>query len=86
MWEEVSEHVADRTWEQPGPAGHRPVEELEPRLKVLALDGQAPLWKAFDPASYPLTVGFGFSGHPQAVEAVRGWRLSGPHPTETRRV
>ncbi len=71
VWEEVSEHVADRTWEQPGSLAIVPFEELEPRLKVLTLEGQSPLWKSFDPAGYPLSVGFGFSGDPQAVEAVR---------------
>lgn len=71
VWEEGSDRVTDRTWEQPGALAVVPFEKLDPRLKVLTLDDQSPLWKTFDPASYPLTVGFGFSGDPAAVEAVR---------------
>ena len=71
VWEEVSDRVTDRTWEQPSALAVVPFEKLDPRLKVLTLDDQSPLWKTFDPASYPLTVGFGFSGDPAAVEAVR---------------
>ncbi len=84
VWEEVSDQVADRTWEQPGALAVVPFEKLDPRLKVLTLDGQSPLWKSFDPAGYPLTVGFGFTGDAEAVEAVRG-QCSGPRPTGTRR-
>ncbi len=72
VWEEVSDRVADRTWEQPGALAVVPFEKLDPRLKVLTIDGQSPLWKSFDPATYPLTVGFGFSGDAVAVDAVRG--------------
>jgi poly-gamma-glutamate synthesis protein (capsule biosynthesis protein) len=72
VWEEVSEQIVDRTWEQPGALAVVPFEKLGPRLKVLTLEGQSPLWKAFDPASYPLTVGFGFTGDSGAVDAVRG--------------
>jgi poly-gamma-glutamate synthesis protein (capsule biosynthesis protein) len=72
VWEEVSDQVTDRTWEQPGALAVVPFEKLDPRLKVLTLDGQSPLWKAFDPASYPLAIGFGFTGDAEAVEAVRG--------------
>ena len=35
---------------------------LEPRWKVLTIDGQSPVRKDFDPAAYPLTVPFVFSG------------------------
>lgn len=35
-----------------------PFEMLQPRWKVLAVNGQNPLQKAFDPAAYPLTVQF----------------------------
>lgn len=35
-----------------------PFEDLEPRWKVLAIDGNSPFQKDFDPASYSLTVPF----------------------------
>jgi hypothetical protein len=85
VWEEVSDQVTDRTWEHPGALAVVPFEKLDPRLKVLALGGQSPLWKAFDPASYPLTVGFGFSGDAEAVEAVRAaviWPASNRDPSK----
>jgi poly-gamma-glutamate synthesis protein (capsule biosynthesis protein) len=39
-----------------------PFESLEPRWKVLRVDGLSPLDKTFDPAVYPLTIRFGISG------------------------
>ena len=39
-----------------------PFEELEPRLKVLAVDDQSPLWKKFEPAEYPLAVPVSLAG------------------------
>ncbi len=48
-----------------------PFEALEPRWKVLAVEGQSPVRKAFDPAAYPLRVTFGLSGDAQAVAALR---------------
>lgn len=35
-----------------------PFESLEPRWKVLTIDGQSPVRKDFDPVSYPLMAGF----------------------------
>ena len=37
-----------------------PFEDLEPRWKVLAIDGQSPIREGFDQASYPLTITFAF--------------------------
>ncbi|PWH13671.1 MAG: hypothetical protein DDG60_09900 [Anaerolineae bacterium] len=39
-----------------------PFEQINPKLKVLELDGVSPLRKEFSPASYPLKVTFGLSG------------------------
>jgi len=38
-------------------------EQIEPMWKVIAIDGQSPIQKAFDPASYPLRVGIALSMH-----------------------
>jgi hypothetical protein len=48
-----------------------PFDQLEPRLKVLRLDGTAPITPDFDPATYPLTVWVGLEGDEAAVTAVR---------------
>ena len=39
-----------------------PFEEIEPRWKVLAIDGQSPLHKDFDPSSYSLKLTFVLTG------------------------
>lgn len=46
-----------------------PFEQLEPRWKVLELESQSPVRKAFDPETYPLLIPFGLSGDAEAVEA-----------------
>jgi len=39
-----------------------PFEQIEPRWKVLTVDGQSPLHKEFDPAAYPLTLSVAIYG------------------------
>lgn len=39
-----------------------PFEDLEPRWKVLTIDGQSPIRRGFNPASWPLTLTFAFEG------------------------
>jgi len=39
-----------------------PFEEVEPRWKVLTVDGQSPLRKEFNPETYPLTIYFSLTG------------------------
>ncbi|MBK8987785.1 MAG: CapA family protein [Chloroflexi bacterium] len=48
-----------------------PFDQLEPRLKVLRLDGAAPITPDFDPATYGLTVAVSVTGDEAAVTAVR---------------
>lgn len=50
-----------QAWEQ-GAFAILPFEALEPRWKVLNIDGQSPIQKTFDPARYPLQIGFRLSG------------------------
>ncbi len=45
-----------------------PFDELNPRWKVLSLDGFSPLEKYFSATEYPLTVQFGFTGDAAAVQ------------------
>lgn len=44
-----------------------PFEALEPRWKVLEVDGVSPLDKEFDPSAYPLTVNFSLQASPLAA-------------------
>jgi len=85
VWEEVSEQVTEQTWQQPGALAILPFEKLDPRLKVLTLGDQSPLWKAFDPTTYPLSIGFGFAGDAATVDAIRAaviWPASNRDPSK----
>lgn len=48
-----------------------PFEKLEPRWKVIAVDEQNPVQKAFDPTSYGLTVYFGSADGSEDLSAER---------------
>jgi hypothetical protein len=53
------DELLDLAWEQRPAWALVPFEHLEPRWKVLRVDGESPLDKAFNPARYPLVVRFG---------------------------
>lgn len=62
-----------------------PFEELEPRWKVLEVEGQNPLHLDFDTRVYPLIVPFGLSGDPEAVaqvESLLSWPASNRDPSQ----
>jgi poly-gamma-glutamate synthesis protein (capsule biosynthesis protein) len=61
------EDLLDATWSPQPPLAIVPFETLDPRWKVLAIDGLSPVRKEFDLASYPLSVQFGLSGDTDAV-------------------
>ncbi len=66
-----------------------PFEHLEPRWKVIAIDGQNPLHKDFDPQTYPLTVRFGLTGNgldAQAAATVYGPSAPAPLLPESNRL
>jgi len=44
-----------------------PFESIEPRWKVLEIDGQSPLHTDFDPAIYPITIPLVLDGDPQLL-------------------
>jgi hypothetical protein len=55
-----------------------PFGAIEPRWKVLELDGVSPLHKDFDPRAYLLTIPFTLIGDASLVDAVRSERASLP--------
>ena len=57
-----STRLLDEAWQSTAAWAILPFEDLEPRWKVITLDGQNPLEKAFDPQAYPLRISFGLSG------------------------
>ena len=54
--------LLDHAWSNQPSWAIIPFEALEPRWKVLTLDGQSPVRKDFDPAAYPLSIPFSLSG------------------------
>lgn len=47
-----------------------PFERLDPRWKVLRIDGMSPYDRGLDLANYPLVVPFGIQGSPEAIAAL----------------
>ncbi len=66
-----AEAILDAAWQSRPSLAVVPFERLEPRWKVIALDGRSPVRNDFDPAGYPLAVRFGLSGDPNAVAWVQ---------------
>jgi hypothetical protein len=52
----ASDRLLETAWSEPGSWALLPFEELEPKWKVLAVDGQSPIRKNFDISRYPLVV------------------------------
>ena len=48
-----------------------PFESLEPRWKVLTIDGLSPIHKDFNPETYPLKLPLSLTGEPVAVEWIK---------------
>lgn len=54
--------IAPALWQNPSARAIVPFEQIQPRMKILAVDGQSPLWKSFDPQTYPLKLAFSSAG------------------------
>lgn len=65
------EALLDQAWAAPSSLAVVPFESLEPRWKVLEIDGASPVRREFDPTGYPLAIPFGLSGHPGGVAYLR---------------
>lgn len=63
-------------WNQPNTWAIVPFEQLEPRWKVIALDGQSPVQKTFDPQKYGLTVYFALDGSPHLLDQISSGPLA----------
>lgn len=59
--------LLDTAWSNRPALAIIPFEALEPRWKVLKVDGQSPLDKTFDPLRYPLAVWFAWRGSAEAL-------------------
>lgn len=67
--------LVERAWAQPGTWAILPFEQLEPRWKVLLVDGQSPVEKTFQPGEYPLTANFAPQGEAaRLTEFLANWQ------------
>jgi len=57
-----ADEMVDALWENQPAWGIVPFESLDPRLKVLIVDGQSPVRNDFDESAYPLKVDFSLAG------------------------
>ena len=53
-----ADELVDKAWADMPAWGIVPFEEIQPKWKVLSVDGQSPIHKDFDASVYPLQVGF----------------------------
>ncbi len=58
------EYLLDEAWAARPSWAIVPFEELQPRWKVLTIDGQSPIRRGFNPANYPLTLTFALAAAP----------------------
>jgi hypothetical protein len=65
----ASEALVDQAWANRPSLAIVPFQDLEPRWKVLAVDGVSPLDTAFDSSAYALSVDLGWAGTPDLVKA-----------------
>lgn len=63
----IEDDVLQAAWASAPSWAIVPFEDLEPKWKVLAVDGQSPLWKTFNQATYALSVPIGLSGDEELV-------------------
>lgn len=78
------EELLELTWQDRAALAIVPFQALDPRWKVLLVDGQSPIRKDFLPELYPLTVSFGLTGDPELyapVAAALNWPSSNRDPS-----
>lgn len=57
----ASDEILATAWTQPFSWAIIPFEEIQPKWKVLSVDGQSPIHKDFDTSLYPLKLSFGLT-------------------------
>ncbi len=66
-----ADQITSKLWETQPAWGIVPFEELNPRLKVLSIDGQTPFHHGLDLNTYPLTVKIGIAGPIEKAEQLQ---------------
>jgi poly-gamma-glutamate synthesis protein (capsule biosynthesis protein) len=85
------EQIVDQAWTARPALAVLPFEALEPRWKVLSVDGMTPLDPALDPGAYPLALSLGVSGPPESAAALAQalaleWPASNRDPSRLTRL
>lgn len=65
-----AEDILAAAWDQEDSLAIVPFEELEPRWKVIVIDGQSPVHNDFRAATYPLKAYFGWQSSPEVMETL----------------
>lgn len=71
--------LMETAWKEKNVWALIPFEQIEPRWKVLEVEGQSPLRKNFDPTTYPLAISISISGEPDTINQLMD--LYGPQTT-----
>lgn len=66
-----ADQLLDSAWQTMTDWAIIPFEEIEPRWKVLRIDGVSPLESQFDASNYALTLSFQVNGIPAAVQRLK---------------
>ncbi len=74
-----AERLVEQAWEKKPAYMLVPFEALDPRLKVLTVDGQSPLLKGFSSDDYGLAVPIGLRGDPSLLNSI--YSRFGPNST-----
>jgi len=74
-----AEEIVQRAWDTRPAWAIVPFDQLEPRWKVLRLDGQSVLDKRLDAAAYPLVVRAGVTGLERGVAKLQELLQQAPH-------
>ena len=62
--------LLDLAWSEAQLWAILPFEDIQPRWKVIAVDGYSPIRKDFNPEEYPLKIPFGFIGSDPIISSL----------------
>lgn len=68
-----AQELTAQVWATPDAIAIVPFQQLEPRLKVLTLEGQSVLDRTMDPQRYPLRVPLWVDGAPELADSLAAW-------------
>jgi len=78
-----ADEILAASWGVPGALALVPFEALEPRWKVIVMDGQSPVRNDFQAAAYPLKAYFGWQGEADVLAALQQAVIDGTLPELT---